>query len=240
MPKRSKIKVGAPAVTLWMMLYMGLSLLELFYIFMLWSSYGNPDGKLKEFYIHIKRNINNFVLFGLIGLVLLSFVFPGIGWMAFIVTLWRVAEMCCSQKEGFGDGLHYGWGRYYPDSATFFNQAIIEREQDGTRAAYSSAVGDNKDAYWIAQLADYENRIAHQPVRAMRRKKMVFEKDGCGNGQWIIPKIKDKAVTGCMDYLCDGGCRKCSIQKYGNLFETLNTPRPLYTTSLLAKEMDSA
>lgn len=143
-------------------------------------------------------------------------------------------------KEGFGDGLHYGWGRYYPDSATFFNQGHIQRDQDGTRAAYSSAVGDVKDNYWLSKLAEYENKIVHLPIHAIRRKKFVYEKDGCPWGEWIIPKLKDQSVISKRDYLCNGGCDRCSIQEYGNLFESYNRPRPLYTTSLLAKEMNSS
>ena len=238
MPKR--VKPNMTISTVYMVLYMGFAILELFYVSLLWSSYGNTNGKLQNIYQSIKQNLNIFTTFGFILLIMLSFFFPGIGWLAFIVTLWRVADLCCNKRENFGDGLHYGWGRYYPDSATFFNQAQIEREQDGTRAAYSSAVGDTEDSYWLAQLADYENKNVHRSIYSMRNKNLVFEKDGCGYGNYIIPKIKDMTVAGCGEYLCNSGCNKCSIQKYGNIFELLNTPRPLYTTSLLAKEMNSA
>jgi len=238
MPRR--VKPNMTISTVYMILYMGFAMLELFYAFLLWSSYGNTDGKLRDMYQNIKQHLNMFVSLAVVFLIIFSFFFPGVGWIAFIITLWRVADFCCGQQEGFGDGLNYGWGRYYPDSATFFNQAHIEREQDGTRSAYSSAVGDVADSYWLAQLADYENRIAHRPIQAMRHKVLVYEKDGCGYGKWIIPKLKDETVSGCGDYLCNGGCNKCTIQQYGNIFESLNTPRPLYTTSLLAKEMDIA
>lgn len=237
MPRRAKPKMSAPSK--YAMVYTIFLILELIYVFLLWSPYGKPDGMLHDMYQRIRNNLNLFVAFNTIYIVVYSFIFPGIGWLAFIITLWRVADLCCN-KENFGDGLHYGWGRYYPDCATFFNQAHLEREQDGTRAAYSSAVGDNEDSYWLSQLSDYENKNAHRTIHVMCRKKLVFEKNGCGYGKWIIPEIKDKSIAACGYYLCDGGCDKCKIQKYGNIFEMLNEPRPLYTTSLLAKEMNSS
>lgn len=233
--------------TAYMMLYITLFILELFYISLVWSSYGDPEGRFKNLYLSIKRNTKAYVFFGLIFLVFLSILFPGIGFLAFVITLWRVADMCCRKVEGFGDvieefgdGLLYGWGRYYPDSATFFNQGHLQRDQDGTRAAYSSAVGDVKDRYWLAKLAEYENKIVHLPIHAMRRKEFVYEKDGCGYGKYIIPKLKDVSVVSRQDFLCNEGCDRCSIQQYGNFFEAFNRPRPLYTTSTLAKEVGSA
>jgi len=237
MPRHSKS--NSPVSTIYNILYSLFLVSELIYIIVLLSPYGRQNGKLHDMYQFIKINLNIYVTFTVTFLLLFSFYFPGLGWLTFIVTLWRIANFCCN-RENFGDGLNYGWGRYYPDSATFFNQPQIEREQDGTRAAYSSAVGDNKDSYWISKLAEYENRIAHKPIHSVRRKKFSYEKDGCGYGNWIIPNIKDTSVLGCKNYLCDGSCTKCSIQQYGHIFEMLNTPRPLYTTSLLAKEMDSA
>lgn len=238
MPRKMKQQPALP--TAYMMMYMFFLLFEMFYVFLLWSSYGNPDGKFKNLYITVKNNINTYVAAGLIFLTISSFVFPGIGWLAFVITLWRVAEMCCTKNERFGDGLNYGWGRYYPDSATYFNEAEIERDPDGTRAAYSSAVGDTEDRYWLSKLAKYENRIADKLYDERWNAKLVYEKDGCGNGEWIIPKQRVNINTGCEDYLCNGGCNKCSIKEYGNIFEMMNTPRPLYTTSLLSKEMGSS
>ena len=28
-------------------------------------------------------------------------IFPGIGWLAFMITLYKIADMCCKQKEMF-------------------------------------------------------------------------------------------------------------------------------------------
>lgn len=230
--------------TAYMILYMTFFILELFYIAFLWSSHGNSEGKMKNVYNLIKRNSKAYVFFGLIFLVFFSILFPGIGFLAFIITLWRVVDMCCNKIERFGDGLLYGWGRYYPDSATFFNQGHIQRDQDGTRSAYSSAyssaLGDVKDNYWLSKLAEYENKIVHLPIHAIRRKNFVYEKDGCGYGNWIIPKLRDMSVISKKDFLCNGGCNPCSIQQYGNFFEDFNKPRPLYTTSTLANDMGSS
>ncbi len=226
--------------TTYMMLYLSLFILELFYISLIWSSYCDSEGRFKNFYQLIKGNIKAYVFFGLIFLVFFSILFPGIGFLAFIITLGKVADMCCNKVEGFGDGLLYSWGRYYPDSATFFNQGHLQRDQDGTRAAYSSALGDVKDNYWLSKLAEYENKIAHLPIHAIRRKKFVYEKDGCGYGKWIIPKLKDVSVVSRQGFLCNEGCNRCSIQQYGNFFEDFNRPRPLYTTSTLAKEIGSS
>lgn len=125
-----------------------------------------------------------------------------------------------SVREGFGDGLLYGWGRYYPDSAKYFNQPLILKDQDGSRAGYSNSLGGNCNAYNMMELSDLENRIAHYPISATKRKSMVC-KDVSG-------KIKDRCVKQC-DY---------DIQKYGNVFEQLIKPQPLYTTTLLASELN--
>jgi len=226
--------------TTYMMLYLTLFILELFYIALSWSSYGDPGGRFKNFYQSIKGNIKAYVFFGLLFLVFFSTLFPGIGFLAFIITLGKVADMCCRKGEGFGDGLLYGRGRYYPDRATFFNQGHLQRDHDGTRAAYSSALGDVKDSRWLSKLAEYENKIVHLPIHAARRKEFVYEKDGCGYGKYIIPKLKDVSVAGRQDFLCNRGCDRCSIQQYGNFFEAFNRPRPLYTTSTLANEVGSA
>ncbi len=128
-------------------------------------------------------------------------------------------------KEGFGDGLLYGWGRYYPDKAIFFNQPLIEIDQNGTRAAYSSSLGDSKDPERIMELSDLENKISHFPIKAIKRKLMVT----CDCNNTITGKMKDQ---------CVGGNYNFDIQKYGNLFEELIRPKPLYTTSLLARELN--
>lgn len=105
----------------------------------------------------------------------------------FFLIMLIVTSFVSVTTEGFGDGLLYGWGRYYPDTARVFNLPLLERDGSG----YSSSVGDNKDAYRIKTLARLENRID-----------------------------------------------SCNIQKYGNIFEQLIRPKPLYTTSLLARELE--
>ena len=237
MPKISKL--GKSTIEPYHMIYIGLFLLEICYIILLLSPYGDHNGFLKEYYLKIKENLLIFVIVGILFLTIFTLPFIGVGWLAFIITLYRVANMCCN-KEDFGNGLLYGGGRYYPDSATFFNQGHLERNCDETRAGYSSAVGDVKDKYLLKKLAECENKIVHEPFQDIYQKKLVYEKDGCGYGNWIIPEIKDVSPTKCTDYLCNGGCNKCTIQQYGNIFEMLNKPRPLYSTSLLASEMGSA
>ena len=70
------------------------------------------------------------------------------------------------------------------------------------------------------ELSDLENRIAHYTISATKRKSMVC-KDVSG-------KIKDRCVRPC----------SYNIQKYGNVFEQLIKPQPLYTTTLLASELN--
>ena len=200
----NKIKKQNVLSNAYITFYMFFLLLEMIYIFLIWSSYGNPDGKFKNLYITLKNNINTYVAVGLIFLTISSFIFPGIGFLAFIVTLWRVAEMCCSKNERFSDFLNYRWLGYCPDSEKYFNEAEIERDPDGTRAAYSSAVGDTEDLYWLSKLS--KNNISSNLYN---------------------------------DHICDGSCNKC-LKEYGNIFEMMNTPRPLYTTSLLSKELRSS
>jgi hypothetical protein len=231
-----KIKQQTTFPNAYMTLYMFFIVLEIFYVSLLVSPYANNDENLKKIYITVKNNINTYIMTGLIFLTISSFLFPGIGWSAFVITLWRVAEICCTKNERFGDGLNYSFGRYYPDSSIYFNEAEIERDLDGTRAAYSSAVGDTEDIYWLSKLAKYENKIADKKWN----EKLVYTKDGFWYNNYIIPKIKDKSVTERGDYLCDIGCNKCSIKEYGDIFEMMNTPRPLYTTSLLSKEIGSS
>jgi hypothetical protein len=238
MPRKNKQQTDFPNG--YMTLYMFFVLLEIFYIFLLLSPYGKSDKNLKKIYITVKNNINTYIMIGLIFLTISSFVFPGIGWLAFVITLWRVAEMCCTKNEEFGDGLNYSFNRYYQDNSTYFNEAEIERNLDGTRAAYSSAVGDTEDIYWLSKLAKYKNQIANKSYNKKWNEKLVYVKDGCGCNNYIIPQIKENSITECGDYLCDSGCNKCSIKEYGNIFEMMNTPRPLYTTSLLSKEIGSS
>ena len=117
-------------------------------------------------------------------LTLSSIIFPGVGWFTFIITLFIVVRIHCNEN--------FKLNQYYPDRI-IFDEAELERDLDGTRAAYSSAVGDTEDIYWIPKIAKYKNLILN----------------------------------------------KNDIKEYGNIFDMINTPRPLYTTSLLSKEIGS-
>lgn len=220
--------------------YLILLFTETILVIFILSPAGAPNGLMKDIYKSMKSRLDFNIFTMIILLVGFSFFFPGIGWLLLVVLLWRIAESCCNnQIESFGDGLSYGWGRYYPDVATFYDQGLIERDQDGTRAAYSSAHGDVKDIFRIKQLSDYENKIAHRTAEALQRKKLVYTTDNK-----IIPDIKDSyIINGKEKYLCDNISNinnECTVNEYGNIFEILNRPRPLYTTSTLAKEVGSA
>jgi hypothetical protein len=132
--------------------------------------------------------------------------------------------------ENFGDGLLYGWGRYNPDYNTVYNQGCLERRTDSTTAGYSSAKNDNKDFEWIRELP------------GCNKKVVLFPKSSCGSGDWIIPKIVDSCKLYRPDkfksYLCPDSCDKCEIEKVGSILEDRLKPRGLFTTSLLAKELN--
>jgi hypothetical protein len=192
---------------LYLVTYLCFFLLELAYIFVILSSYGK-DGRFNSLYFKIKLNLNYFLVFGFVFLTFFTMIFPGIGWLAFMITLYKIADMCCKQKEMFEQELYYGWGRYYPESATIYNEAELERENDGTSAAYSSAERDVEDKYWLSKL---------YPIRKLFKNELEIEPQ---------PFIYNE---------CRG-----DIETYGSIFESLNTPRPLFTTSTLAKEMKVA
>lgn len=165
-------------------IYLILLLLEIVYIFLIWSKYGEPDGMFHKMYQFIRNNLSLYVMFNIVYLSMYSFIFPGIGWLAFTITLWRVADMCCN-KENFSNISYNKIGPYYPycpNTETIFNHAYLERQKDGTEAGYSSAVGDTYKPY----------------------------------------------------------SHKCTLKQYADMFERLHRPRPLYTTSLLSKEMKSS
>lgn len=240
MVKSNKIPKKYRLPRSYVFVYLTLLFTEIMLVIFVLSPAGAPDGIMKKFYENIKSQLDFNIFIIITLLVIFSLFFPGIGWLLLVVLLWRIAESCCNdQIENFGDGLSYGWGRYYPDAATFYDQGLLERDQDGTRAAYSSAVGDVKDAFKIKQLSDYENKIAHRTADALQRKKIIYVKNDCGYGNWIIPVLKDSFITGKEKYSYNNGC-SIGIQEYGNVFEMLNKPRPLYTTSTLAKEVGSA
>lgn len=227
-------------IPLYVWIYLALILLELIFVIYAWSPYGNKNGRMEPLYQWVRRNLDWFMVTILITLFLINIWFPGVGYFALIVLLYRVAELCCQGTEGFGDGLLYGWGRYNPSYNTVFDQGCLERRQDGTRSAYSSAMGDNTDFEWMAKLADFENTNVHQPVDQLRSKVVIFPKDGCSFGNWVIPKIVDT----CKIYRpnkhagnCPVGCNKCSLEFAGSVLQDRIRPRGLYTTSLLAKEV---
>lgn len=221
-------------------LYLLLLLAELTFVILAWSPYGDPDGAFRPFYLWVKRNLNGFIVLSLLFFMVLSFWFPGIGYFALIVLLYRVAEMCCSTAENFGDGLLYGWGKYRPSYDTVYDQGCLECRQDGTRAAYSSALGDNTDFRWMAKLADFENTTVRKPMEQVRSKVVLFPKDGCDFGDWVIPKIVDTCKIHRPNehsQPCPVGCGKCSLAFAGSVLQDRVRPRGLFTTSLLAREV---
>lgn len=226
-----------------------LLVVELVYVFLAWSPYGDPNGALRPWYMFVRKNLTTFVVLGVLVLVVFTMMMPTLGVFAFIITLYRVAQLCCDEKDGgavkesFGDGLRYGWGLYYPDHATQFDQGLLEREQDGSRAAYSAALGDVTDRYWMTKLADYENTHVYRPAAGLRRKIISMPKDSCNYGfnNWLTPQVLDAVyMKGPPNPggACEFGCDPCSVAFAGSVFHQMHKPRPLYTTSTLAKEMD--
>jgi hypothetical protein len=149
-------------------------------------------------------------------------IFPGIGWLFFIITLYKIAQIC-NQREEFGDGFYYAWSRYYPESATIYNEAELERENE---ASYSAADGDSKNRYWVSKLHP--------------NSELLFKRDECTYNNKFIPEIltnEDEMEIEKKPFLCNSGCNRCDIKTYGSIFESWNTPRGLFTTSTMAKEM---
>lgn len=145
-----------------------------------------------------------------------------------------------NRKEGFGDGLLYGWGRYNPSYDTQYDQGCIERRQDGTRAAYSSALGDGDDFRRMAKLADFENTTVRHGVRDEMGKVVLFPETGCNEGSWVIPKIVDVCKTRGPQNIyepCPVSCSRCSLAYAGSVMQDQVRPRGIYTTSLLAGQM---
>lgn len=223
--------------------YITLMVAELFFIILMWSPYGDPDGAFAPLYNWVKKRLDGFVITMLFVLMILSYYFPGVGFFGLLILLYRVAEKCCGTLENFGDGLLYGWGRYHPDYKTVYDQGCLERTQDGTRAAYSSALGDNEDRRWMAKLADFENSNVHNDIGRVQKKVVLFPKADCDQGNWIIPKIVDtcKIYTPTKNYVghpCPVGCGPCSLAFAGSVLQDRVRPRGLVTTSLLAKQVD--
>jgi hypothetical protein len=227
----------------YLMVYGFMLLVEMIYVLAIWTPYGRVDGNMRPWYQFIRRHLDVFVMTSIIVLVLYNLYFPGLGIWALTITLYRVAQMCCGpeSREGFGDGLPYGWGTFHRDNATLLDPGLLEREQDNTRAAYSSALGDDEDRYWMSKLAELENNTWHRPISKVRRTVAIFPKDSCGWDNWVIPKLREVSFTPGKEVksgMC--GCEPCALSVAGSLFETRVQPRPLYTTSLLAKEMNEA
>jgi hypothetical protein len=221
MPKKSNSRAVFP--NLYMVAYLCFFLLELAYVFLILSPYGDSNGRFNSFYVKIKQNLNYFLVFGFIFLTFFTMIFPGIGWLFFMITLYKIADFCCKQKEAFEQDLYYGWGRYYPESATIYNEAELERIND---ASYSAAEGDVEDIDWLSKL--YPNN------------ELLFKRDNCTYNNQIIPAImtpEDEMEIEQKPFISNNGCNRIDIKTYGSIFEDLNTPRGLLTSSLLAKEM---
>ena len=124
-------------------------------------------------------------------------------------------------KENFKDSLDYIWGKYELDDN-------ILNKDDEDRVNYSIARGNNNIN--TIKKSDLENTTIYLTAKKMFNKNMVFTKDSCGYGNWILPKIVDKDNPLYKNtYLCNNGCSRCDITTYGTY--TDKTPRPLYTTS---------
>jgi hypothetical protein len=145
--KKSGSTYTSNSVHLYVYFYILLVLLEMSYIILAWSPYGKPTGTFSPFYKWVKNNLDLFVLVSMLFIVLFSFIFPGFGIFALLVTVYRVAEMCCNEnkeysKEHFGDGLLFGGGGCSND--TIFDQGCLENTR-GITTGTSSALGDNED-----------------------------------------------------------------------------------------------
>lgn len=187
--------------------YITLILAELVFSILLLTPYGDPKGSFASLYGYVRRNLNNFFVIGFIILNLIYFVFPGLGSLSFLIIIYRVAQTCCYNKESFGDGLLYGWGRYHPSDDTVYDQGCLERNNDGTNAAYSSACGDN-----------------------VLRKKSVLFPTRYNEGSWIIPKIVDTCKI-------HKPCSSEYLDIAGSVLRDQIRPHGLITTSLLAKQL---
>ena len=179
-------------------IYLFFVTIELIYGFLILSPHGKLNGMFNGFYIKIKNNLNYFLIFGFLFSIFFNYIFPGIGWISFIITLYKIADLCCYQKEMFETDVYYGSGKYNHAYSTIYNEAILERINDGTRSGTSSSKCDIEDNEWLSKLCPNDNK---------------------------------------KPFLCDDGCNKCNVIKYGKNFEILNKPRGIYSTSLLAKEM---
>ena len=225
--KKANTKLFSNVYMLYLTSYIILFLLEIIYLFLAWSPYGHPDGKLKPFYMYVKKHLTKFVVFSIIILFIFGMFYPGLGVFALIVTLYRVSEMCCGVKETFGDGLPYGWGTYHPDHETYLDQGLLERDEDQTKTGYSSAVGDVEDKYLMADVVNKDNK----------KLFAVYSKGNNGYGNWIVPKLKYiNSNKNRIDDYC--GSSKCDLSLAGEVWENYAKPRPLYTTSLMAKELN--
>lgn len=241
MVKRSNVKVSS-GFQFYVFLYMILLILELVYVIMVWTPYGRIDGNMRPWYNYVRQHLDTFVILSIIVIAMYNMMFPGLGIWALTITLYRVSQLCCgSTRENFGDGLPFAWGTYKSDDATMYDQGELEREQDGSRAAYSAALGDEEDRFRMTMLADLENTTYRHPIHRLRQAVAIFPKDGCGWDEWIVPKIREaKYYPGKRKLHGSCGCEPCDLSVYGSLFESRVKPRPLYTTSLIAKQMKEA
>lgn len=209
-------------------IYLTLILLEIFYIFLAWSPYGSTDGAFYPFYSYVRSNLNGFIITSILLLTLISFIFPGVGWMALIVTLYRVASLCC-QKEHFGDGLPYGWGTFQRDDQTYLDQGLLQRETDQTRTGFSSAVGDQEDQGWLASYTTVANQ--HLPYL-----DFIWKKKECNEPTFLQPEMKEAMIHYPPQQLSENS--QLTLSK--TLYDAQTAPRPLYTTSLLSDQLKTS
>ena len=205
-------------------IYLTLVLLELLLIFLLWSPYGSTDGAFQSFYSYVRTHLNGFIITSILLLTLSSFFFPGLGWMALIVTLYRVASLC--SRENFGDGLPYGWGTFQRDDQTYLDQGLLQRE---TRTGFSSAVGDQEDQYWLASYTT----VANQNLPYL---DFIWKKKECNEPTFLQPEMKEAMIHYPPEQLCENS--QLTLSK--TLYDAQTAPRPLYTTSLLSDQMKTA
>lgn len=138
----------------YIIMYILLILAEMVFVIIIWSPYGDPEGRFGKLYDWVKKRLNGFVVASIFVLTFISFIFPGLGFFALLILLYRVAEKCCN-KENFGDGLLFGWGQYEPDKNTVYDQGYLDRT---TCSAFSSSDGDQNDPYFLFPM-DSENWI---------------------------------------------------------------------------------